>query len=108
MRSFTFAASRTLAWIGPRSKPFDLIRIYTLSAATLFFFLYFGNALIDGGAADFVKLADSMLGNPSLAGRMINGAQARELGMALVWLLGGYELTHSVTGVILIQALGWR
>jgi hypothetical protein len=98
-------ARHAIAWIGPRSKPFDLIRIYALSATILFFFLYFGNILIEGGAADLIKLAESMLGNPSFTGRLINGAQGREIGMAPIWLLSGYERTHSVTGVILIQAL---
>src|SRR5579862_475089 len=105
MRFCERAARHAIAWAGPRSKPFDLIRIYTLSATLMFFFLYFGNILIDPWAADFIKLAEAMLGYPSFTGRFINGGQGREIGMALIWLLSGYERTHSVTGVILIQAL---
>jgi hypothetical protein len=105
MRFCELAARHVIAWVGPRSRPFDLIRIYALSMTIMFFFLYFGNILIDPGAADFIKLAELMLGGPNFTGRLINGAQGREIGMALIWLLSGYERTHSVTGVIVIQAL---
>jgi hypothetical protein len=99
------AARSITAWAAPRSRPFDLIRIYSLSAIPAFFFLYFGNINILPGASEFIKVAELMLGNAHLDGGLLNGGQGRELGMALIWLLSGYELSHSLTGVIIIQVL---
>jgi hypothetical protein len=96
---------RTAVWIAPGSKPFDLIRIYSLSAIPAFFFLYFGNIWIEPGASEFIKVAQAMLGDAHLDGGLLNGGQGREIGMALIWLISGYELSHSLTGVIIIQVL---
>ena len=100
------SATRSIAaWAAPRTRPFDLIRIYSLGAIPAFFFLYFGNVYIEPGASEFIKVAELMLGNAHLDGGLLNGGQGREIGMALIWLLSGYELSHSLTGVIIIQVL---
>src|ERR1700684_1063350 len=49
------------AWLGPRSKPYDLIRIYAIGAVIAFFFLYFGNIRIENGASDYIELARTIL-----------------------------------------------
>jgi hypothetical protein len=46
-----------------------------------------------------------MLGGGHLDTRLLNGGQGRELGMSLIWLISGYELTHSLAGVVIIQFL---
>ncbi len=103
--SCSSAARIIAAWAAPRSRPFDLIRIYLLGALPAFFFLYVGNVYIEPGASDFTKVAELMLRDAHLDGGLLNGGQGREIGMALIWLLSGYELSHSLTGVIIIQVL---
>lgn len=92
-------------WLLSRSKPFDLLRIYALSALVGFFFLYFGSIGVEHGAFDYIELAHTMLGGGNLKDQIINGNQGRDIGMALIWLVSGYPLTHSLTGVVVIQVL---
>jgi len=94
------------AWLGPRSKPYDLIRIYAIGAVIAFFFLYFGNIRIENGASDYIELARTILNDDgSLQKHLPNGVWGRDVGMALLWLVSGFPFTHSLTGVIIIQVL---
>jgi hypothetical protein len=97
---------RTLgAWLGPRSKPFDLIRIYAFGAIIAFFYLYFGNIFVEPGATEYINLAQAILSGSDLKGHVLNGAWGRDIGMALIWLVSGFPLTHSLTGVVIIQVI---
>jgi hypothetical protein len=91
------------AWLGPRSKPFDLIRIYAVSATIGFFFLYFGNIFVEPGAANYIKLLRTILSGQNLIGHPPNGVWGRDIGMSLIWLVSGYPITNSVIGLIVLQ-----
>ena len=77
--SCSSAARIIAAWAAPRSRPFDLIRIYLLGALPAFF-LYVGNVYIEPGASDFTKVAELMLRDAHLDGGLLNGGQGREIG----------------------------
>jgi len=97
---------RTAAvWVGPRSIPFDLVRIYAFSLIVTFFFLYFGDITVEHGSYDYVHVAQAIIGDWDFGGRPPQGPWGRDIGMALVWLISGYQFTQSLTGVIVIQAV---
>src|ERR1700729_434418 len=92
------------AWACPRSKSFDLIRIYLVGALVGFFFLYVGDMSVQPGAGDYVLVEEAILHNSHLDS-LPNAPYGRDIGMALVWLISGFQLTHSLTGVVIIQVL---
>jgi hypothetical protein len=97
---------RTLGtWLGPRSKRFDLARTYAVGAAIAFFYLYVGNIYVEPGATEYIDLAQAMLSGGDLKGHILNGAWGRDIGMSLIWIISGFPLTGSLSGVVIIQVM---
>src|SRR4029453_14349192 len=97
---------RTLGtWLGPRSKRFDLARTYAVGAAIAFFYLYVGNIYVEPGSTEYIDLAQAMLSGGDLKGHILNGAWGRDIGMSLIWIISGFPLTGSLSGVVIIQVM---
>jgi Dolichyl-phosphate-mannose-protein mannosyltransferase len=100
LRSSTRAVS---IWLGPSSKSFDLLRLYALSAAVGIFYLYFGMIGIENGASSYTDWADAIVHGTTFRGNI--AFYIRDVGMALVLLISGYTITHSLIGVMIIQTM---
>jgi hypothetical protein len=97
------AASRVGIWLLPSTKTFDMVRIFVISAAVGFFYLYFGAFELEHDTAGYEAWADALVNGTSLVGQ--GGLDHSDVGMPLILVIGGFPFTHSLIGVTIIQAL---
>lgn len=91
-------------WFLPSRPSFDLIRIYAVSAAIGFFYLYFGDFAVENGAANYTDWAEAIVTGANLPANAGDLAY-RDVGMSIILLIAGFPFTHSLIGVTIIQFL---
>ena len=101
MTYLTIAIRCLCAWLGPRSQPYDLVRVYALSMMIGLFYLFFGNLGIETGATHYMQWADVIVSGHSIKGN--TAFYIRDVGMALIVLISGFPWTQSLTSLVLIQ-----
>jgi hypothetical protein len=88
-------------WLGPASAGYDAVRIFALSSALGHFYLYFGAFAVESGASHYTDWADAIVSGADLKGNP--AMYIRDVGMALVMLIGGFPFTRSLVGITIIQ-----
>jgi hypothetical protein len=108
-RELTSIAGRAIGcvalWFLPATPDFDTIRIFAISAAICFFFLYFGSLGIDGDAPNYLRWSEALAHGDNLVGNRALFWNWYDGGMPLVMLISGYPWTHSLIRLVILQAL---
>jgi hypothetical protein len=109
MNVLTRAAVRVGIWLLPSTSAYDMMRIFMVSAAVGFFYLYFGSFSVETGVAGYGEWAEALVSGKGFIEQLDSGLveqlKNRDVGMPLIMVIGGFPFTHSLIGVTIIQAL---
>lgn len=97
-------SARIYGWvktaIAPGTVEMDVARIFAASSLIAAFYLFLGNINVLHGANDYTAWADSLVHGTDATGANL---YTRDIGMAIIHLLGGYPFTGSIIGTVIIQ-----